>query len=137
MMHIDHAAFMDGGGDFLLQGLDELPPGDDGVTMGDDGDVSFVMPESYDDPVLAGGFGLIQFLVGAVNKGRRPPPSYHLFCSYYCSIKIEKKDVANVTPYPCPNKSFYLAKQLFNIFLVSSKLDFRTCSIIFALTRLF
>ncbi|MBC3804287.1 hypothetical protein GH808_07555 [Acetobacterium fimetarium] len=34
MMHIDHAAFMDGGGDFLLQGLDELPPGDDGVTMG-------------------------------------------------------------------------------------------------------
>ena len=61
---------MDGGGDFLLQGLDELPPGDDGVTMGDDGDVSFVMPESYDDPVLAGGFGLIQFLVGAVNKGR-------------------------------------------------------------------
>ena len=36
----------------------------------DDGDVSFVMPESDDDPVSAGGFGLIQFLVGAVNKGR-------------------------------------------------------------------
>jgi len=36
----------------------------------DDGDVSFVMPESDDDPVSAGGSGLIQFLVGAVNKGR-------------------------------------------------------------------